>query len=227
VLLGYSFVGFAFGMLLQDKGFNFLWALFISLSVYAGSMQFVMLNFFSGGLGLIEAAFMTLAVNFRHIFYGLSFLDDFRDMGARKPYMIFSLTDETYSLLCAAKMPSGIDKRWFMFFIALLNQLYWIIGSVVGAVAGEFLTFNSTGIDFAMTALFVVIFVEQWLTYPSHAPALAGLACALVALIIFGADSFVIPAMILIACVLMAMRSGVEKSFKNAPSSGKEGGGDA
>ncbi|MFZ5974970.1 MAG: AzlC family ABC transporter permease [Bacillota bacterium] len=206
VLLGYLFVGIAFGMLLEEKGYSFIWAFFVSLSVYAGSMQFVMLSFLSCGAGLIEVALMTLAVNFRHVFYGLSMLDSFKGMGKKKPYMIHALTDETYSLLCAVSVPAGVDPHLYRFSIAVLNHIYWIAGSVIGAVAGSLVTFNTTGIDFAMTALFVVIFIEQWMSYATHIPALAGLASAVLALLILGAGNFIIPAMLISTCALITLR---------------------
>lgn len=214
VLFGYLFVGIAFGMLLYEKGYSFWWALLMSACIYAGSMQFVTINFFAGGVGLWEVALMTLVVNFRHAFYGLSFLEKFNRMGKKKPYMIFSLTDETYSLLCSAKAPQGVDEGRFFFYISLLDQLYWIAGSMIGALAGALLQINTKGIDFAMTALFVVIFVEQWRTYPTHIPALLGAACALLCLLLFGAQNFVMPAMLLIVAALLAAQGGISPKLQ-------------
>ncbi|MEG2259193.1 MAG: AzlC family ABC transporter permease, partial [Oscillospiraceae bacterium] len=148
VLLGYSFIGIAFGLLLQRAGFGVLWAFFISLTVYAGSMQFVLVGILSGGMSLLSVIVMTLSINSRHIFYGLSFIERFKKMGGRRPYMIFSLTDETYSLLCSVKTPSELKEDDVFFAIALLNQLYWIIGSCAGSLLGELISFNSTGIEF-------------------------------------------------------------------------------
>lgn len=210
VMLGYLFVGIAFGVLLQQKGYGPPWAALMSLSVYAGSMQFVAIQFFVPGVSLITVAFVTFVVNFRHIFYGLSFLKKFDQAGARKPYLIFALTDETYSLLCGTKIPAGVDEGWFFFFISLLNQLYWIIGSVLGAAAGALLPFNTTGIDFAMTALFVVIAVEQWKSSTTHIPALLGAAVAVACLLIFGPANFVLPAAVLIAAALVGARKPIE-----------------
>ena len=174
VMLGYLFLGAAFGVLIAENGFSVLWAFLMSTFIYAGSMQFAAISLMTSAFSPVSAFLLTLMVNARHLFYGLSMLKPFERMGKRKPYMIFSLTDETYSLLCGVSAPEGIDPDWFLFFISLLDQLYWIIGSCIGAAAGSFLPFDSTGIDFAMTALFLVIFVEQWEKANSRLPALLG-----------------------------------------------------
>lgn len=205
VMLGYLFVGIAFGMLFQEKGYNFLWAAAMSIFVYAGSMQFIGINFFVPGVSLVEVALMTLLVNVRHIFYGLSMIEPFSHMGRKKPYMIFSLTDETYSLLVNIKNEEGHADK-LMFLISFLDQCYWIIGSILGSLIGSMLPFDTTGIDFALIALFVVIFTEQWLSCSDHRPALCGTACGLLSLVVFGAENMVIPSMILIVLVLMAMK---------------------
>lgn len=206
VLTGYIFLGIAFGVLLSGKGFSPLWALLMSVCIYAGSMQFVAISIMTAPFAPLSAFFMTIMVNARHLFYGLSMLEPFQKMGKLKPYMIFSLTDETYSLLCSVKAPEGVDRKWFLFFISLLDHLYWITGSCIGAVAGNLIPFDSTGIDFSMTALFLVIFVEQWETaaaqrqtqsagsplrsLAAHLPALLGIGITLACLLFFGADSF-------------------------------------
>ena len=210
VLCGYLFVGIAFGMLLQNAGYSFLWALLISLFVYAGSMQFVMVGFLSGGVGLLSAAATTLAVNSRHMFYGLTFLEKFQKMGARRPYMIFSLTDETYSLLCSVKTPEGVEENLLYFSISLMNHLYWILGSALGALLGAVLPFDTTGIDFAMTALFTVILTEQLLEAKSLRPALVGFACGVGCLLLFGPDGFILPALSLAVALLMLLRPQME-----------------
>ena len=187
VLCGYFFTGMAFGLLMYSGGYPWYWAALCSIFIYAGSMQFV-------------------AVNIRHMFYGISFLDRFSKMGKKKPYMIFSLTDETYSLLCSAKVPEGVEENSFFFCIALFDQLYWIAGTLAGCVAGALITFDTTGIDFAMTALFTVILVEQLEQKSNRSPALIGALCALVGLIVFGRDSFLIPALIFAAAILLISR---------------------
>lgn len=208
VMVGYLFFGMAFGLMLQNIGYNFLWALLISTVVYAGSMQFVLVGILSGGMSLISTALMTLTINSRHFFYGLSFLKTFREMGKARPYMIFSLTDETYALLCSVPVPENLSKKRVFFRLALFNQLYWIIGSVAGAIGGQLLQFNLKGIDFTMTALFIVIFIEQWLTArkTTHIPAVIGILCGIVALIIFGPSRFILPALILTVGLLLAIR---------------------
>ena len=212
VLLGYLFLGLAFGLLLQEAGYSFWWALLSSGIVYAGSIQFVLVEFLNGGTGLLTVAVMTLLINSRHAFYGLSFVEKFRKMKTY-PYMIFSLTDETYSLLCSLKVPEGIDEKKAMFLIALFDQLYWVTGSVLGAALGQVLPFDMTGIDFAMTALFVTIFVDQWREAKSHLPAIVGLCSAAVCLLIFGGSNFILPSLIITVGILMALKGRLETSL--------------
>ena len=212
VLLGYLFLGLAFGLLLQEAGYSFWWALLSSGIVYAGSIQFVLVEFLNGGTGFLTVAVMTLLINSRHAFYGLSFVEKFRKMKTY-PYMIFSLTDETYSLLCSLKVPEGIDEKKAMFLIALFDQLYWVAGSVLGAALGQVLPFDMTGIDFAMTALFVTIFVDQWREAKSHLPAIVGLCSAAVCLLIFGGSNFILPSLIITVGILMALRGRLERSL--------------
>lgn len=203
VLCGYLFLGIAFGLLLQQAGYGWGWALLSSTLIYAGSMQFVLVQLLGGGFGsLVSVAVTTLSVNSRHLFYGLSFLEEFSQMGKARPYMIFSLTDETYSLLCGVRVPPELDKKRTFLLIAALDQCYWITGSVLGNALGSVLPFDMTGIDFAMTALFVVIFIEQWLGAKSHAPALLGLGFGLLSLLVFGPDAFLLPALV---CTVLAL----------------------
>lgn len=201
VLLGYLFLGVAFGISLQQAGFAWPWALGISFFVYAGSMQFVMVSLLSSGAPLLTAGIMTLAINGRHLFYGLSFLSRFRKMGAKYPYMVFSLTDETYSLLCTCRYPADVDGRAADFLIALLDQCYWVAGSVLGSLAGQWIPLDFTGIDFSMTALFVVLLIEQCRNKKNLPLALIGLLCGLGCLLLFGASDFMIPA--LCACTAL------------------------
>lgn len=210
VMLGYLSVGMAFGLLFEKSGYNFLWAIFMSITVYAGSMQFIAINLLTSGAGLIEIGLMTLFVNIRHMFYGLSFIDTFREMGKKKSYMIFSLTDETYSLLCSSKAPEGVDNKSFFFCIAFFNQIYWIIGSLIGSVAGSLITFNTKGIDFAMTALFVVIFIEQWSAYKTHIPVLIGIGSTILSLFVFGTNNLILPSMVLITIALMLFEKQID-----------------
>lgn len=213
VMAGYLFFGTAFGLMLQNAGFNFLWALLISSVVYAGSMQFVLVSLLTGGLNLPAVALMTLSINARHFFYGLSFLEKFKMMGKAYLYMIFSLTDETYALLCSIWIPDHFDRKKVFLRIALFNQIYWICGSVIGAIGGSLLSFDLKGIEFTMTALFTVIFVEQWLAAKktTRLPALTGLGCGAAALLIFGPDRFILPALIMAVALLLLTRPALAR----------------
>lgn len=211
VMLGYIFLGIAFGLLLQDAGYSFLWAFFVSVIVYAGSMQFVLVSLLTGGAGLLYTAVMTFFINGRHIFYGLSFVEKYKKMGRACPYMVFSLTDETYSVLCSTKVPEGMDEGKIYFWISFLDQSYWVIGSVLGAVAGSYITFDTTGIDFSMTALFLVIVVEQWQERNSHFAAITGVVCGIIWLLILGPDRFILPALCSCVAILLAARGNVEE----------------
>lgn len=193
VMAGYVVLGAGFGILLNDKGYSFWWAFLMSLTIYAGSMQYVGVDLMAGGASLVSAALMTLMVNARHIFYGVSMVDKYREAGPEKPYLIFALTDETY------------------FLVSLMNQFYWIFGSVMGGILGSALTFDTEGIDFAMTALFVVIFVEQWEKTRQHLPALLGVGISLVCLMAFGASNFLIPSMLGITAALFGVKKIIEK----------------
>ncbi len=211
VLTGYLFIGIAFGVMYAEKGYSFLWAALMSVLVYAGSVQYLAVNFFVPGISFVQVIFMTFMVNIRHIFYGISLLDKFNSMGKKRWYMIFALTDETYSLLCTTKIPEDADKEKFLFAIALMDQSYWVLGSIIGGLAGTLIPFNSEGIDFAMTALFVVIFVGQWMEKSNRVPEITGVLSAFVCLQIFGADQFVLPAMLLIITVLLVSRKRLER----------------
>lgn len=214
VLTGYIFIGIAFGVMFAEKGYSFLWAMFMSLMVYAGSGQYLAVNFFVSGVSFLQVIFLTLMVNIRHIFYGISLLEKFNNMGKKRWYMIFGLTDETYSLLCTTKTPEGVDEEKFLFAISIMNQSYWIIGSAIGGIAGALLPFNSEGIDFAMTALFVVIFVEQWFDRKNRIPEIVGVSIAVICLQIFGTDGFVLPSMMLIILILLLVRGRLEGQVK-------------
>ena len=211
VLFGYVFMGMAFGILLEKAGYNFIWAFFISLIIYAGSMQFVLIGMLGGGMGLLSMIVLTLSVQSRHSFYGLSFIEKFKAMGKWGWSMIFSLTDETYSLLCGMNIPKELKEKQVFFTVAALDQSYWIIGCTLGAVIGSFIGFDTTGIDFAMTALFVVIFIEQWYSYQSHLPALVGMVCGVASLVIFGAGAFILPALIASVCLLLVFKNSIKQ----------------
>jgi 4-azaleucine resistance transporter AzlC len=200
--------------MMSSIGLGALWTGLMSLTTYAGSSQFLGVELLARLAPLTEVAFLTFVINFRHLVYGLSMLGKFRGMGLRKFYMIASLTDETYALLAGVEAPDGVDEKDFYFSVALLDHLYWIAGSVLGSVAGSLITINTEGIDFAMTALFIVIAVEQWQSYPTHLPALLGVGGTLAALLIFGAESMLIPALCVIVLGLMLMRPRLDEPVR-------------
>lgn len=210
IMAGYLVLGMGFGVLLETKGYGAGWAFLMSCFIYAGSMQYVTIDLLTGGVSLISAALMTLMVNARHLFYGISMIERYRDTKPYKPYLIFSLTDETYSVVCSGTVPEGVDEKKYFFLVSLFSQCYWITGSVIGSLLGTMLNFNTAGIDFSMTALFLVVFVEQWRSTKKHASAIVGVAASLVCLLMFGADNFLIPAMISITVLLTGLRKQLD-----------------
>jgi 4-azaleucine resistance transporter AzlC len=206
VMLGYVFLGIAFGLMLNDAGYSFVWAFFASVVIYAGSMQFVLVTLLGGGASLIYAALMTFFVNGRHIFYGLSLVEKYQNMGKSYPYMIFSLTDETYSLQCQLKVPEHLNEKRVMLLVSLLDHSYWVAGSLLGGLAGHFIIFDSTGIEFSMTALFTAIVVEKWREKNNRLSVLIGSGCSLLFLLLLGADRFILPALALSVAVLLLYR---------------------
>ena len=206
VMAGYLVLGLGFGVLLQTRGYGVGWALAMSVFVYAGSMQYLAVDLLAGGASLIATALMTLTVNARHLFYGVSMVERYRDAGPAKPYLIFALTDETYSLVCSGDLPAGVDRRRYFFLVSLFDQLYWVAGSLLGVLLGGVLPFDTTGIDFSMTALFLVVMTEQWRAARDHTAALVGVGVSLACLVVFGADDFLIPAMIGITLALTLLR---------------------
>ena len=201
VMAGYLVLGTAYGILLADKGYSLVWGLAQSLLIFAGSMQFVGINLLAGGASLVSAAVMTLLVNARHLFYGFTMLEKYRNTGKMKPYLIFGLTDETFALV-VNDAPAGVDRNLYFFLVTLFDQCWWVTGTLIGCLAGSAMTFNTEGIDFAMTALFVVIFTEQLLQADDYVPAVTGVAASLLSLLLFGPDRFLIPAMLAITAVL-------------------------
>jgi 4-azaleucine resistance transporter AzlC len=206
VMAGYVFLGFGFGILLFQSGYGFLWALAMSLFIYAGSMQYLLVSLLTGGAGLLTAALTTFVVNARHLFYGISMVDAYKGAGKKKPYMIFALTDETYSLVSQNQVPEGISRHSYCFLVSIFDHIYWVAGSVLGSLAGTLIPINYEGIEFALTALFVTIFTDQWLSSKNHFPAVIGVASTLLCLLLFGKDIFLIPSMVIIALALTALR---------------------
>lgn len=206
IMAGYVILGFGFGLLLVSKGYNVLWALAMSIFIYAGSMQYVAIDLLASGAGLIATAIMTLMVNARHLFYGLSMIIRYRDMGKAKPYLIFGLTDECYSVVSHVEVPEDVNKRQFYFVFTLMNHIYWITGSVLGAVFGTLVPINTKGVDFSMTALFVVIVVDNLISPGKRMTSFVGIGASVICLLIFGANNFLIPSMVAIAALLIILR---------------------
>ncbi|MDD3278635.1 MAG: AzlC family ABC transporter permease [Lachnospiraceae bacterium] len=214
VFMGYLFLGIAFGVLLASKGFHVGWAILMSVTIYAGSMQFVAVSYVVAPFQPLSVVLITLMVNARHIFYGLSMLEKFKGCGKLKYYMIFGLTDETYSLLCSAEPPEGVERKWFMFWITLFDHCYWILGGAIGCLAGTLIRFDSTGIDFAMTALFIVIMVEQWESTTNHLPVLIGIGSTILCRVFAGEQWFIIASMAVILLSLILLRPFFERKGK-------------
>ena len=213
VMAGYVFLGFGFGILLCQSGYCVLWAFAMSLFIYAGSMQYLAVSLLTGGAGLLTAALTTFVVNARHLFYGISMVDAYKGAGRKKPYMIFALTDETYSLVVQNQVPEGISRHGYCFLVSVFDHIYWVAGTVLGSLTGALLPINYEGIEFALTTRFVTIFVEQWLSVKDHRPALIGVGSTLLCLLLFGKDVFLIPSMAAIAASLILMR----RTGKEAP----------
>lgn len=211
VMMGYMVLGMAFGILLESKGYGVFYALLMSVFIYAGSMQFVGIDLLCSGASLITAALMTLLINARHLVYGLSMIKKYDEMGMKKPYMIYSLTDETYSLLVGEKVPETKEEKDYLFYVSLFDHCYWVSGSVIGSLIGTLITFNTAGLDFAMNALFVVIVLEQFLSSHKHIYTYIGFGVSIICLILFGKDMFIIPSIIGIIIGLMMMYKGGRK----------------
>ena len=203
VMAGYIFLGIAFGLLMSNSGYGILWALAMSVFIYAGTAQFLGVSLLAAGASLPSVALLTFILNFRHFFYGLSMLSKYKDTGKVKPYLIFGLTDETYAILAGGLVPQDVDETKYYFAVTLLDQIYWVLGSVLGNAFGAIITIDLTGIDFAMTALFAILVVENWKAHSRHLPAMVGFLISIVCLIIFGVNNYLIPALVGITLVLL------------------------
>lgn len=211
IFAGFVFLGIAYGIYMNSLGFSAFYPILLSLTIFAGSMEFVAAHLLLVAFNPIYALFLTLMVNARHLFYGISMLEKYRGTGKKKFYLIYGLCDESFSINCTVDVPRNVDKGWFMFFVTLLNHFYWVLGAAIGGIFGSFVQFNTEGLDFVMTSLFVVIFIEQWMKEKRHHSALVGLGLSTICLIIFGGNNFIIPAMLAILGILTVFRKTLEK----------------
>lgn len=215
VMVGYLFLGAAYGILMKVNGFGIWWVLAMSGLVYAGSLQYVGVTLLASMVSPVYGFLMGLMINARHLFYGISMLGRYRGLKKFRNYLIFALTDETFSVVCGERVPLRLDKEWVYLWISLLNQLYWVAGSVGGNIMGGFMNFDTKGLDFALTALFVVIFTDQWKSQKDHRPALVGVFCSVVCVKVWGAGAFIIPAMAGILVILSVWYKGKKKGVKS------------
>lgn len=207
ICIGFLFLGISYGFFMQSKGFSFLYPVLMSLFIFAGSMEFVTVNLLLTAFNPLSAFLLALMVNARHLFYGISMLDKYKNTGLKNPYLIYGMCDESFSINCTVTPPADVDKGWFMLFVTLLNQIYWVAGAALGSLLGSVISFDTTGIEFVMTALFVVMFINQWEETDNHRSALTGVFCSMVCLFLFGAQHFIIPAMaLIIACFSLMAR---------------------
>ena len=216
VLTGYLFLGISFGILLGETGYGLPWALSMAVFMYAGSAQFLAVSLLANHTGLLSSAIAIFLLNARHIFYGISLIDTYKGTGKKKPYLIFALTDETYSLVTQNQPPEGMKHSTYCLLVSALDHLYWISGCVIGALAGNIIPISFEGIEFVLTALFVTLFVEQWLSNKNHFPAIVGVCATVLCLVIFGKEIFLIPSMVLIAVLLTTGRkTGLRKEAQH------------
>lgn len=215
ICAAFLFLGISYGIFITSKGFSFWYPFFTSALIFAGSMEFVTVSLLLGAFDPLYAFFMALTVNSRHLFYGLSMLEKFRGCGLKKFYLIFGMCDESFAVNCSADIPENVDKGWFMTFVTLLNQIYWVTGSLLGGLIGSSITFDSRGLDFSLTALFLTIFVSQWQAAENHRPALTGLLVTAASLLLLGSGSFIPPAMLVIIIIFIAAyyKGGVKNEF--------------
>lgn len=211
IFAGFWFLGLTYGIYMNASGFSFWYPMLMSLTIFAGSVEFIAVGLLLRAFDPLQALFLTLMVNARHLFYGISMLDTYKGTGWKKIYLIFGMCDESFSINYTATIPPDIDRGWFMFWVTLLNHFYWFSGATLGGIFGSLLHFNTEGLDFVMTAMFVVIFMEQWLKEKKHTSALLGIGLSLLCLIVFGADHFILPAMVAILIALTALRTPLEK----------------
>lgn len=215
ILAGFLFLGITYGVLMRAAGFNYLYSTFISITTFAGAMQYLAIAILQGAFNPLSVFLMTLLVNARHIFYGISMLDNYKSAGKKGIYMIFAMCDESFSVNYSATIPSGVDKGWFMFFVALLIHIYWVVGSALGGIFGSFITFNTKGMDFVLTAMFIVIFINNWQKEKNHISSVIGVFATLFWLLVVGSEYFLIPSLASIIIILLVMQKRIESEVDN------------
>lgn len=216
IFAGFCFLGMTYGVYMNVSGFSFWYPMLMSMTVFAGSMEFVAVNLLLGAFDPLQALVITLTINARHLFYGISMLGKYRGTGWKKPYLIFGLCDETFSVNYTADVPPDVDRSWFYFFVTLLDQCYWVLGATLGGLFGSLISFSTEGLDFVMTAMFVVIFLEQWKKEEDHTSSLVGVGLSAVCLLAFGAENFILPAMAAVLVVLTVLRGRLERGGETA-----------
>lgn len=207
------FLALAYGINMSVSGFSFVYPMVMSAVIYGGSLEFVAVSMLLSPYAPLQTFLMTLMIQARHLFYGISMLEKYKNLGPKKYYLIYAMCDETFSINYTAKIPDGVDRGWFYFFVTLLNQLYWVSGATIGRLLGSLIHFDTTGLDFVMTAMFVVIFMEQWMKEQRHFSELIGFAAAVGCLLLFGADSFLIPTMVCILAALSFLRKPITDKY--------------
>lgn len=212
IFAGFWFLGLTYGVYMNVSGFGVLYPMLMSLTIFGGSLEFIAVDMLLSTYAPVQTLLVAFVVQARHLFYGISMLDQFKGMGFKKPYLIFGMCDETFSINYSARIPEHVDRGWFMFFVTLFNHFYWVSGATIGGILGSLIPLHAEGLEFVMTAMFVVIFLEQWLKEKKHYTAVIGLGVAVLCLVVFGADSFMIPSMIGILCLLTAFRKPIEKA---------------
>ena len=213
IFAGFWFLGITYGVYMNVSGFSFVYPMLMSMTIFTGSMEFVTVNMLLSGFHPLQAFVMAILVGARHLFYGISMLDKYKNLGPKKYYLIYAMCDETFSVNYTAKIPENVDRGWFYFFVSLLNQLYWVSGATIGGLLGSLIRFDTTGLDFVMTAMFVVIFMEQWMKERRHFSELVGFLAAVCCRLVFGADNFLIPTMVCILACLSFLKKPIESKF--------------
>lgn len=211
ILASFLFLGISYGLYATSCGFSFVYPMMMSLLIFGGSLEFVAVSMLMGAFAPLQTLIVALAIQARHIFYGLAMLRKYEGTGWKKAYLIFGMCDETFSINCFMDAPEGVDRAWFMVAVTVLNQFYWVLGATLGGLAGSMLTFDTAGLEFVMTALFVVIFLEQCLKEKQHISAVVGVACSVACLLFFGSEGFIIPTLLCILCFLTVLRKPISR----------------